>query len=449
MGPEALSLPAVSLLAQAGAPEHGFLTLVPALLAIALAIATRQVLLALFSGVWAGTAILEGSWNPLPSLLRSADTYVVGSLADSGHASILLFSLCLGGLVGVISATGGVRGIVEVVSRLARGPRSGQVATWILGLLIFFDDYANSLIVGNTMRPFSDRVRISREKLSFIVDATAAPVATIGVISTWTAYQLGQIEPVLARVSTATTEPYDYFLHSIPYSFYSLLMIALVFLVAVTLRDFGPMRRAEARCRETGEVLRDGAQPLLDPSLDLLGDSPDVKPRWYNAAVPVICVVAFTFAGLVVTGWEALGPEASRSASIADIIGKADSFKALLWASLGASAVAGLMGLLQGFRLAVVVNSWVAGVRSLVLAVMILVLAWAISQVCEDLHTGDYVASVTSGVLTSKLVPALAFVTAGFIAFSTGTSYGTMAILIPIFLPLVYTLSGDAAVASA
>jgi Na+/H+ antiporter NhaC len=333
---------------------------------------------------------------------------------------------------------------VELVSRLARGARSGQISTWLLGTLIFFDDYANVLIVGNTMRPFTDRVRISREKLAFIVDATAAPVATIGVISTWTAYQIGVIGDVLPHVGQETDAPYLYFLRSIPGSFYSFCMLFLVFLSAVTLRDFGPMRRAELRCRRTGKVLRDGAQPLLDPTLDRLGDSDDVIPRWYNAVLPIACVIGFTIVGLYATGVAAL-PEAERGeASLQAIIGASDAYRSLLWAALGATAVAGILALFQGFRLDTIVSSWVSGARSLVIAAMILVLAWAMSDVCKELNTGGYVASITGDILSARAVPALAFVAAGAIAFATGTSYGTMGILIPILLPLVYQLGRDA-----
>ncbi len=425
----------------------GFLTLLPPLVAIILAIVTRQVLLALFCGVWVG-ALVVVDFHPVSAFLRSGDTYLVGALADSGHASILIFSLSLGGLVGIITATGGMRGIVDLVSRLARGPRSGQVVTWFLGLVIFFDDYANALIVGNTMRPFADRVRISREKLSFIVDATAAPVATIGVVSTWTAFQVGVVGQVLPATAAQTQEPYLYFVQSIPASFYSFLMLFLVLLSALTLRDIGPMRKAEARCRSTGEVLRPGAQPLVDKTLDELGGAGSVRPRWYNAVIPVVCVVMFTMAGLYATGLDALAPGARSEASLRTIIGGAEAYRALVWAALGGSLVAGVLGLVERFPLADIVASWVAGVRSLVFAAMILILAWSISAVCADVDTGAYVVSVARDILSPRMVPALAFVTAGAIAFSTGTSYGTMAILIPILLPLAYRLTGEAGLAS-
>lgn len=413
----------------------GWLALLPPLGAIFLAVLSRQVLVALFAGTWIGALILA-RFDPLEAFLRSTDHYVVGALADSSHAFILVFSLSLAGLVGVLNASGGIQGVVDVVSRWARTARSGQLATWLLGLLIFFDDYANSLILGNTMRPFTDRVRISREKLSFIVDATAAPVATIGVISTWTAYQLGLISDEFKRLDGAP-EPYLFFLSSIPGSFYSLFMIAFVFLSAVTLRDFGPMRTAENRARLSGEVLRPGAQPLVDSSLDELHAQGNIPPRWWNAVLPLGGVIGFTLLGLWATGIQAVG---DPNASLRDIIAHADSYAALLWSSFGATALALLLVRIQGMPFHESIAHWTTGVRSLVLAAMILILAWSISQVSKELHTGNYVAALVGSDLEVAWFPAIAFIAAGVIAFATGTSYGTMGILIPIFLPLVFQL---------
>ena len=427
----------------------GWQTLGPPILAIVLALVTRQVLISLFCGVWLGAALVHGV-GPIDAFLRSADTYIVRAVADEGHASIMIFSLSLAGMVGVMTRIGGVRGIVAIVAKLAKSPRSGQLATWFLGCVIFFDDYANSLIVGNTMRPFTDRVRISREKLAFLVDSTAAPVATIGVISTWTAYQIGLLGDLEGPTGEAIGQPYWFFLQSIPYSFYSFLTLLTVFLSGLTLRDIGPMRRAEERCRSTGAVLRDGAQPLIDPHLDQLGDSDEVRPRWINAALPIAAVVGLTLAGLWMTGSDAARAAGIAAPTASDVIGNADSYRALLWASLGASFVAILLGIVQRYSLTDLLASWVQGAKSLLLAVLILVLAWSIAAVCRDVHTGDYVASLSAGSIRPSLLPLIAFLSAGLMAFATGTSYGTMGILIPILVPLAFSLaSGDASLESA
>ena len=409
----------------------GWVTLLPPLVAIVLAFLTRQVLVALFCGVWVG-ATFAYSLNPLASFLHSIDNYIVGALADTDHATVILFSFALAGTIGVITHTGGIQGIVQLVSRWAKGPRSGQVATWFLGLFIFFDDYANSLIIGNTMRPFTDKVRVSREKLAFIVDSTAAPVATIGVISTWTAFQIGLVSQEKG-LSDKIGDPYIFFLESIPYSFYSILTLFLVLICGLMLKDFGPMRKAEERCRRTGKVLRDGAKPLLDETMAQLGASDDLKPRWINAVLPIFCVIAFTIIGLYATGVEALGEEAA-GAGIGDIIRKGNSFSALLWGTMGASVVAMLMALSQKFPLDETISSWISGARSIVLALITLLLAWSIGAVCKDINTGYYVASISSGILSPHILPLVAFISAAIIAVATGTSYGTMGLMVPIFL---------------
>ena len=422
----------------------GWLTLLPPLVAIILAFLTRQVLVALFCGVWVG-ACFSYSLHPVRSFLYSIDTYIVGALSDTDHAIVILFSFGLAGTIGVITYIGGIRGVVEIVSRWAKGPRSGQVATWFLGLFIFFDDYANSLIIGNTMRPFTDKVRVSREKLAFIVDSTAAPVATIGVISTWTAFQIGLISQE-TNIKDKIGDPYLFFLESIPYSFYSILTLFLVLICGLMLRDFGPMRKAEERCRKTGKVLRDGAKPLLDDTIAQLGTSDDLKPRWINAVLPIFCVIAFTLIGLYTTGIEALGAEAD-GAGLGKIIQSGNSFSALLWGTMGASMVAILMALGQRFPLDETIESWITGARSIVLALLTLLLAWSIGAVCKDIHTGAYVASISGGVLTPQILPLVAFISAAIIAVATGTSYGTMGLMVPIFLgQLMFPLAETAGI---
>ncbi|MCH2584407.1 MAG: Na+/H+ antiporter NhaC family protein, partial [Planctomycetes bacterium] len=409
-----------------------------------LAFLTRQVLVARCCGVWVG-ACFSYSLHPVRSFLYSIDTYIVGALSDTDHAIVILFSFGLAGTIGVIPYIGGIRGVVEIVSRWAKGPRSGQVATWFLGLFIFFDDYANSLIIGNTMRPFTDKVRVSREKLAFIVDSTAAPVATIGVISTWTAFQIGLISQE-TNIKDKIGDPYLFFLESIPYSFYSILTLFLVLICGLMLRDFGPMRKAEERCRKTGKVLRDGAKPLLDDTIAQLGTSDDLKPRWINAVLPIFCVIAFTLIGLYTTGIEALGAEAD-GAGLGKIIQSGNSFSALLWGTMGASMVAILMALGQRFPLDETIESWITGARSIVLALLTLLLAWSIGAVCKDIHTGAYVASISGGVLTPQILPLVAFISAAIIAVATGTSYGTMGLMVPIFLgQLMFPLAETAGI---
>ena len=212
----------------------GWLSLMPALAAIALALIFKEVVVSLFFGVWFGALFVAGL-NPIAATLRSVDTFIVPALADPDHAAILVFSALLLGMVGVMGRNGGTQGIVEALSPLATTPRRAQLATYLGGLAIFFDDLSNTLIIGNTMRPITDRMKVSREKLAYIVDSTAAPVAAIGFISTWVGFQIGLIgdglkaaaaqpgtSPELAAQLLAAN-PLNVFIHSIPYLFYPIL----------------------------------------------------------------------------------------------------------------------------------------------------------------------------------------------------------------------------------
>jgi len=348
--------------------------------------------------------------------------------------------MLLGGMVGVFSRIGGTRGVVDEISRLATSPRRGQLATWLMGLAVFFDDYTNTLIVGNTMRPITDRLRISREKLSYIVDSTAAPVACIAVITSWIGFEISLVKDAFDSMGL-DRNPFTTFLASIPYSFYPILTLLFGLLVAGTTRDFGPMAGAERRARTTGNVLADKAVPLSNIEEDIKSD-PSQSARWYNAAIPIGVVVLGTFAGLVWTGRSALIESGATDYSLLDTIRHSDSFVSLLWSSLAGCVAAILLGLTQRLAsLTEIMNAWVAGVKSMVAAIIILVLAWSIGAVCTDLQTAHYLVGKASGIISPVLLPTIVFLVAAAISFSTGTSWGTMTILTPIAIPLVVRIA--------
>ncbi|NOZ62657.1 MAG: Na+/H+ antiporter NhaC family protein [Calditrichaeota bacterium] len=420
----------------------GYLSLLPPLLAIILALALREVLLALFSGIWLGAMFLWG-YNPFIGLMRALDTYMVNSLFDKSHIAIVMFSMTLGGMVGVISRSGGTQGIVEKISRWAHHPRNGQIATWLLGVIIFFDDYANTLIVGNTMRPLTDKIGISREKLSYIVDSTAAPVASIAIISSWVGFQVGLIDQAFNNINVPH-DAYITFLRSIPFASYSVLAIIFVFLIGFTLRDFGPMYKAEHRSFLTGKVLRDGAQPIADDkSLDIMPEE-GIPLRWYNAAIPILIVIFGTMIGLYYSGRVALGDQAG-TARLGEIIGNADSFSVLMWSSFSGAFVAIFLAVTQRIlSMKKALDAWLNGVRAMVIAMIILILAWTIGEICGELKTADYVIAVTRDLISPHVLPMLTFIVAAFIGFSTGTSWATMAILVPIVVPMAFKLTVEA-----
>jgi len=307
------------------------------------------------------------------------------------------------------------------------------MATVAMGLTIFFDDYANTLVVGNTMRPISDRLKISREKLAYLVDSTAAPVATIALVTTWVGYEVGLIRDAIAGIPGLELNAYMVFLNSIPYSFYPLLALTLVFAVVGLGRDFGPMHAAERRARHDGQVA-----PPTSVSNQTANDMDDVQPdkgvecRARNALLPILTMVTGVVAGMFVTG---------EGETLRKIVGSADPYKSLVWGSLFGSLLA--IALSVGQRVLTLgesVAAWFSGARAMLYAIFILVLAWALSGVTDVLGTADYLVSLVGDHLHPGLLPMLVFVVAAATAFSTGSSWGAMGILLPLMVPLAWAL---------
>ena len=426
----------------------GWFSILPPLLAILLALLTRQVIVALFSGIWLGVTFIY-HFNPILGFLHTLDEAIVQAVADPERISILIFSLVLGGMVGVITRSGGTRGIVEKLAQYANNARHGQLATWAMGVLIFFDDYANTLIVGNTMRPLTDRLRISREKLSYLVDSTAAPVANIAIISTWIGYEISLINQSF-RLLNIPDNAYITFIKTIPYNFYPIYALIFGFFVAWLLRDFGSMYRAEMRARRSGAVLRAGAMPLADLTATEVEEEKHIPRRWYNAFIPIGVVILTVALGLIYTGYHNL-PDGTASLQnvgwirqISLIVGNSNSFAVLMWASFLGSITAILLALSQRLlTLHQAMEAWVKGIRSMVMAGIILTSAWAIGNICQELFTADYVIHLTRHFFTPHWLPLITFLTAAIISFATGTSWGTMAILMPIAIPLAYKFPAE------
>ena len=427
-----------------GAGEYSILSILPPLFAILLALVTHEAHLSLFIGIWLGSTLVVQ--HPISGLTYALDTYMVQTVTDHGHASILIFTMVFGGLIGVISANGGMAGAVHAAARYATSNRRSQLATVLMGFVIFFDDYANTLLVGNMMRPFTDRVKISREKLSYLVDSTAAPVASLAIISSWSVFQMSLLESPFEQFGISVN-PYFTFIQSIPFSFYCILTLVFILINVMLKREYGPMHAAENRAKSTGKVLAENAKPLLDPSLM---QGKNITPsHWSNAFIPIGVVVAVTIGGLIITGLKSVTME---NPSLRDIIGAADPYASLIWGSCISSITAIGISVGKGvLNLEKALESWVNGVRSMVMACIILVLAWTIGSVCKDLHTAEYLVSISSNVLTPNMLPFITFGTAAAISFSTGSSWATMSILIPVVVPMalhLMTLDPNAVVES-
>ena len=414
-----------------------WVSILPPLLAIVLALLFRHVLVALVLGVWLG-ALLLADLSPVASFARLLDTHLVGAVADRGHASILLFSLLLGGMLGLMTQSGGAKGLARWASTDTRSRRRGQLTTWFLGLLVFFDDYANSLLVGASMRPVTDRLRISREKLAFLVDATAAPVASLALISSWIGVEVGYIADQFAHLGIER-DAYLTFIETIPFRFYPILMLAFVFWVGFRGRDFGPMRRAEERALLEGLVSRPGAQPASDFHDEAVPE--DMEGRPMNAVVPVVVVVLVAALGIYFDG-RAKVLAAGLEPTLRAIVGEASSSAAILWAT-GAGCLSALALCVWSGALSFgeSIDAWMGGMKSMLYAVVILVLAWALGGVCRDLDTAGFLIGSLGDWISPVWIPASVFVLSALVSFATGTSWGTMAILFPLVVPLAHRVA--------
>ena len=413
-----------------------WVSILPPLVAIGMALLIRSVLPALMLGLWLGAWALEGltAKGVFTGLFTSFEVYVANAVADYDHATIMLFTFMIAGMVGVISRNGGMRGIVEWIITGANSAKRGQLAVWSLGLLIFFDDYSNTLVVGNTSRSITDRLRISREKLAYLVDSTAAPLATVALVTTWIGYQVSLIGDAIAPLEDLTMSPYSIFLNSILYSFYPFMAILLVVLVITTGREFGPMLAAERRARSTGVTAPPVKSRVGQDDEAALAMKEGVPPKAFNALIPVAVMILGILVGLYVTG---------EGDTIADIIGSANSYRALMWASLAGALVAIIMTAAQRLlTLDEIVDAWVSGARFTFIAMIILVLAWSMSEISRELHTADFLIASLGDSLPAAALPTVIFVLAAFTAFSTGSSWGAMGILLPLVLPLCWAIMG-------
>jgi Na+/H+ antiporter NhaC len=292
------------------------------------------------------------------------------------------------------------------------------------------------------MRPVSDKMKISREKLSFIVDATAAPVASVFIISSWIGYEVGLIQDGLTMIGS-DANAYTTFLATIPFRFYPLVMLFFVFLISYTQRDFGPMYKAERRALVEGKLFNgeDKAKAGLAQTSEIFGN--EDKAKWYNGIIPILVIIVGTIIGLIYTGISSLQEQGVSDYGLREIISYSDSYLALLWSSFSACIVAAVMILSQKIMsLSETIDAWFLGIRSMLLAVIILTLAWAIGAITVEMKTADYIISLIGDNISPHYLPVIIFLVAGLTSFATGTSWGTMAILMPIVIPLSHSVSG-------
>ena len=412
----------------------GWVSILPAVLAIGVALTIRNVIPALLLGLWVGATALQ-SFTLVGAgrgLLDSFQVFVTKAIADIDRASIILFTMMIGGMVGIITRNGGMASVVKAIVSRAKTAIGGQIAVWLMGLMIFFDDYSNTLVVGNTARSLTDHLRISREKLAYIVDSTAAPVACIALITTWIGYQIGLVDQALKSTDgLAHVQAYSVLLHSIPYSFYPILAILFVFMISASGRDFGPMLEAEIRARN-GAVKPEVAEALPAIQGDELEPKDHVPLRAINAFVPIISLVVALMVSLYMLG---------EGDTLFAVLDSTKPYQAMMYSSFVGVLVAAGMSIGQRIlSIHETVDAWYGGLRATLFGMIILVLAWSLSDLTETLNTAAYLVTLLADTLPVALIPAIVFVLAAIAAFTTGSSWGTMAILVPLVIPLAWAV---------
>lgn len=422
------------------AKYYGVLSLVTPFIAIVLSFITKQVVLSLATAVFVGATIINGG-NLFHGFLRTCDTYIVGTATDTWNATLLIFILSVGGLIAVMSKMGGTQAMALTLAKKAKNARNSLIITWVMGLIIFFEDMANSLIVGPTMRPVTDQQKVSREKLSYVIDSTAGPVTDMALISSWVAYEIGMIAIAFTSAGIEDGNAYGMFMKTIPYRFYNIFAVAMVIIVILLQRDYGPMYRAEKRARLTGKLYEDTAKPMMSKELDAMNVAEGAPLRMCNAIVPILTFVIVTLLAIWYTGGGLKEP--LSLAGIQNAFGNSDSASSILYAVIFTSVISIGMAVVQKIMtLRECIEVWLNGCKELLLTVTILILAWSSGSVMSDLGTGDFISGLVGNSIPGLILPAVLFLVSCCVAFSTGTSYGTTAIMIPIAFPLAMGVTG-------
>jgi len=403
---------------------NSWVSILPPLSAIILALITKQVYISLFLGIWLGWTILSG-WNPIVGLANSIDG-IINVFKEPGNTRVIIFSALVGALIALTQRSGGVQGFVNLILKkgFIKSRKSAQIFAWAIGMSIFVESSITCLVTGAVSRPIFDKLKISREKLAYICDSTSAPICIMIPLNAWGAY-------VIALLSqTGLKNEISLFISALPLNFYAIFAILLVVFIAITGLDFGPMKRAELRAIREGKVIADGAMPLISEEVINIAPKPGVNPKARNMLIPVLTMVLMMPVGLYITG-------------NGDITGGSGS-TSVLWAVLTSIFVAGVIYKIQKIlSIRETIELTLKGMGGLIPLAVLMTFAFAIGGVCRELKTGEYVAHVAEKFLSPSLLAGVVFLTSSFISFSTGTSWGTFAIMMPIAIPTAIALNSN------
>jgi len=431
--------------------EIHWFSLIPPILAVILALILRKVILALSLSIIVGIGLIHG-FNPVTLVKIAATDYLWSNFANQFGLMFIGFVFALIGMVSIINRNGGTQGVINIFKRTVKSARRASLATIGMGLAIFFDDYTNTIIVGSTMRNLTDALKVSREKLAYLVDSTAAPIAGIAIISTWIGFEVEQLQHI-SDLLKLDLGGYNIFFQMVPFRFYCIFTIAFVILNSVLRRDFGPMLHAEKRAIETGDTFAKEDDTTLTDDFAESRPKKGIPERWYNAVVPVALVILTLVSGILIAG--------TNSPAMKDQQFNILSFNTwylsfvgieqinngiptvLCIAAMFGSIVAAIMSITQKLLTPFeTLKAWLHAWKIIFVVAAFIILAWTIRQVCDELGVSYFLLGATKDYISSIWIPIIVFLISAAIGFATGTSWGAMAILIPTMAPLAFNIGG-------
>ena len=425
--------------------EYGFLSILPPVIAIILALRTKQVYIALLVGIWFSWLIIKG-WNPVEGTLATVDAFV-DVFQSKSNTRTILFSALVGSLLIFIQYSRGVEGFIKQINRKLEKleqKKSGyarvmvQILATVTGILLFVETSISSLTVGTLYRPIFDKLKIPREKLAYIADSSSAPSSILIPFNAWGAFIMGLL------LTQNIDKPFSVMIASIKYNFYPLLTLVILFFIILSKKDFGLMKKAEQRTKQTGALLNEGSKPMVSDAVTSYPPKEGIPARAYNMIVPLLIMVCMMPINLIYTGWNNVKTSTSFFNHVSQAIGEGSGSSSVLYAVITAILVAIVMYFIQGIlKPKEAINLTLKGISELMPLALLMLLAFAIGDACKMLDTGNYVANSTESWLSPELLPAVVFVVSSFIAFSTGTSWGTFAIMLAISIPMANIHNAD------
>jgi Na+/H+ antiporter NhaC len=412
--------------------SYGFLSLVPPLIAISLAIITRQVIVSLLIGIFSGWLIV-GNFNILSGIILSIEG-IVNVFSDPGSTRVVIFTFLVGSLIAFIQVSGGVDGFIESVknnfntseNKISGSRKKAQIFASITGISLFVESNISALTVGTIYRPIFDKLKISREKLAYIADSTSAPSKLLIPFNGWGAFIMGLL------ITQGLEYPFQELVSAMKYNFYPILVIVLLFYMIVFGKDFGPMKKAELRARK-GIKFSDGSTPMVSEEITVLKAKKGVKINSLNMFIPLVTMVISMLLMLFYTGYSANLEDKSFFGIIKNASGSSSVLYSVIISLLISSIYYISNKILTGRE---TINYLIKGMSGMMQLSILILLAFAVGNLCNELGTGIYVSNSIKNIISPELIPFLLFITSCFISFSTGTSWGTFAIMIAIAIPI-------------